>query len=72
MAGLATVGVTVLVVLFGSDGRARATHITVTAVTLDRVSEEFAEAVRSGSTPARACSGRGGMELLTAKYYRGR
>jgi hypothetical protein len=75
LGGLAAFGVSILLAMFGCDGRARARHITASTVTLDRVSEEFAEAVRDGVRPVAAGAkspGRGGMELQTAKYYRGR
>lgn len=77
LAGFAALGVTLLVVVFGSDGCARATLITATTIALDPVSEEFAEAVHNGVASsgvgmASAGKARGGVELQTAKYFRNR
>ncbi|QEL15089.1 hypothetical protein [Limnoglobus roseus] len=77
MAGFATLVVTLLVVLFGSDGSVRATHITRSTITLDRVSEEFVDAVQHGFEPSEvaqelADTPPNGMELQTAKYLRRR
>jgi hypothetical protein len=63
----------VAVAVFLSDDRVRPVRIDDRKVTLDRVSDEFAQAVEcgipglGGHTGART----GGMELATARYLRG-
>jgi hypothetical protein len=74
IAGSFLFGLSALVVAVGLvDDRVRAAGIDDRTVTLDRVSEAFAEAVTSGERgpTRRAPAAAGGMELATARYYRG-
>jgi hypothetical protein len=66
-------GLFTLVVAVGlSDDRVRPKHIDDRNVTLDRVSDAFAAAVHTGATDPRPSPiPAGGMELATARYYRG-
>ncbi|MBN9518985.1 hypothetical protein J0H58_10780 [bacterium] len=67
-------GLFTLVVAVGlADDRVRPKHIDDRSVTLDRVSDAFAEAVGPGGRgpERRSPVPAGGMELVTARYYRG-
>jgi hypothetical protein len=66
--GLASVVVAVGLV----DDRVRATGIADRTLTLDRVSQEFADAVKNGERgpDRREAVPAGGMELATARFYR--
>lgn len=68
--GLASLVLSVALV----DDRVRAANIDERSITLDRVSDEFAAAVEGGGPRrerAAAAVPAGGMELATARYYRG-
>jgi hypothetical protein len=73
-AGFVGLALSLMVLMFGSDGSARVKHITAETVTIDRVSPELAAAIESVATPSfeAPVTNRGGMELQTAKYYRSR
>lgn len=57
-----------MVAVFVCNPSIRATHISNTTITLNGVSEAFAEAVEHGT---RQMIPTGGMALQTAKYFRG-
>lgn len=74
IAGAVLFGLFTLVVAVAlADDRVRPKHIDDRSVTLDRVSDAFAEAVESGAQGPvrRAHVPSGGVELATARYYRG-
>lgn len=74
IAGAVLFGLFTLVVAVAlADDRVRPNHIDDRSVTLDRVSDAFAAAVESGARgpERRAQVPSGGMELATARYYRG-
>jgi hypothetical protein len=75
--GLAVICVTGLIAFLAGDPGARATEITAETVTLDRVSQEFVDAlanwaVLTTDAPAADESCEGRIQLQTAKYYRDR